>query len=146
MRDYALPSYDAGVLVAEQATADFYETVAAGRDPKLAANWVMGDFFAALNRTGRGIADSPVTAADLGKLLDLMADGTINGRIGKEVFEAMVETGQDPPASSTREDCARSPIPARSTRRWSGCWWRMPRRWRSTGRARTNCSAFSSAR
>ncbi len=96
MRDYALPSYDAGVLVAEQATADFYETVAAGRDPKLAANWVMGDFFAALNRTGRGIVDSPVTAADLGKLLDLMADSTINGRIGKQVFEAMVETGQDP--------------------------------------------------
>jgi len=95
MREYGLPPYDAGVLVAEQATADFYETVARGRDPKLAANWMMGDFFAALNRTGRGIADSPVSAASLGQLLDLMADNTINGRIAKEVLEAMVETGED---------------------------------------------------
>jgi aspartyl-tRNA(Asn)/glutamyl-tRNA(Gln) amidotransferase subunit B len=98
MRDYGLPVYDAGVLVAEQATADFYETVAKGRDSKLAANWVMGDFFAALNRTGRSIDDPPVTAGGLGRLLDLMADGTINGRIAKEVFEAMVETGKEPVA------------------------------------------------
>jgi aspartyl-tRNA(Asn)/glutamyl-tRNA(Gln) amidotransferase subunit B len=96
MRDYGLPRYDAGVLVAEQSTADFYEAVAKGRDAKLAANWVMGDLFAALNRTGRTIADSPVSGASLGKLLDLMADATINGRIAKEVFEAMVETGDDP--------------------------------------------------
>ena len=96
MRDYRLTAYDAGVLVAEQATADFYETVAKGRDAKTAANWVTGDLFAALNRTGRTIDDSPVTAASLGKLLDLIADSTINGRIAKEVFEAMVETGDDP--------------------------------------------------
>jgi aspartyl-tRNA(Asn)/glutamyl-tRNA(Gln) amidotransferase subunit B len=96
--EYGLPAYDAGVLVAEQAIADFFETVARGRDAKLAANWVMGDFFAALNRTGRTIADSPVSAADLGAMLDLMADGTINGRIAKEVFEAMVETGEPPGA------------------------------------------------
>jgi aspartyl-tRNA(Asn)/glutamyl-tRNA(Gln) amidotransferase subunit B len=95
-RDYGLPPYDAGVLVAEQATADFYETVAKGRDAKLAANWVMGDFFAALNRTGTTIETSPVSAANLGKLLDLLADNTINGRIAKEVFEAMVEAGKDP--------------------------------------------------
>ncbi len=98
VRDYALPPYDAAVLVAEQATADFFETVAKGRDAKLAANWVMGDFFAALNRTGRTIEDPPVAAAQLGALLGLMADGTINGRIAKEVFEAMVDTGQDPGA------------------------------------------------
>ncbi|WP_291296936.1 Asp-tRNA(Asn)/Glu-tRNA(Gln) amidotransferase subunit GatB [Elioraea sp.] len=98
MRDYGLPAYDARVLVAEQATADFYEAVAIGRDAKLAANWMMGDFFAALNRTGRTIADSPVSAANLGKLIDLIADATINGRIAKEVFEAMVETGDDPTA------------------------------------------------
>jgi len=96
MQQYGLPAYDAGVLVAEQATADFYETVAAGRDAKQAANWVMGDFFAALNRTGRTIVDSPVSAPNLSKLLDLIADGTINGRIAKEVFEAMVQTGHDP--------------------------------------------------
>jgi aspartyl-tRNA(Asn)/glutamyl-tRNA(Gln) amidotransferase subunit B len=98
MREYGLPAYDAGVLVAEQATADFYELVAKGRDAKLAANWVIGDLFAALNRTGRSIENSPVSAAALGRLLDLMADGTINGRIAKDVFEAMVDTGEDPAA------------------------------------------------
>jgi aspartyl-tRNA(Asn)/glutamyl-tRNA(Gln) amidotransferase subunit B len=92
---YGLTPYDASVLVAEKATADFYETVAGGRDPKIAANWVTGDFFAALNRLGRSIDDPPVTAAALGGLLDLMADNTINGRIAKDVFEAMVETGRD---------------------------------------------------
>jgi aspartyl-tRNA(Asn)/glutamyl-tRNA(Gln) amidotransferase subunit B len=96
MRDYGLSTYDASVLVAEQATALFYETVAKGRDPKIAANWVTGDFFAVLNRTGRTIEDPPVTAAHLGALLDLMGNNTINGKIAKEVFEAMVETGADP--------------------------------------------------
>lgn len=93
---YGIPPYDAAVLVAEQATADFYETVATGRDARLASNWVIGDFFAALNRTGRTILDSPVTAPNLGGLIDLMSDGTINGRIAKEVFEMMVETGDAP--------------------------------------------------
>ena len=94
--EYGLTPYDAGVLVAEKATADFYETVAKGRDPKIAANWVTGDFFAALNRTGATIETSPVSAANLGALLDLMADNTINGRIAKDVFETMVQTGKDP--------------------------------------------------
>ncbi len=94
--EHGLSPYDAAVLVADQETAAFYETVAAGRDAKLAANWMMGDFFAALNRTGRSIGDSPVSAAALGQLLDLLADRTINGRIAKEVFEAMVDTGESP--------------------------------------------------
>lgn len=93
---YGIPAYDAAVLVAEQATAAFYETVANGRDGRLASNWVIGELFAALNRTGRTIAESPVDADGLGELLDLMADGTINGRIAKDVFEAMVETGDRP--------------------------------------------------
>jgi aspartyl-tRNA(Asn)/glutamyl-tRNA(Gln) amidotransferase subunit B len=96
IQDYGLSVYDAGVLVAEQATALFYETVARDRDPKLAANWVTGDFFAALNRTGRTIEDPPVSAEQLGALLDLMRDNTINGKIAKDVFETMVETGKDP--------------------------------------------------
>jgi len=94
MAEYGLSRYDAGVLVAEQATALFFEGVAKGRDAKIAANWVTGDFFAAMNRTGRTIEDPPVSAAALGQLLDLMADSTINGKIAKEVFEAMVETGK----------------------------------------------------
>jgi aspartyl-tRNA(Asn)/glutamyl-tRNA(Gln) amidotransferase subunit B len=95
MRDYGLTAYDAAVLVAERATAEFFETVASGRDPKTAANWIMGDLFAALNRLGRTVETSPVSAEGLGRLLDLIADGTINGRIAKDVFEAMVATGVD---------------------------------------------------
>ena len=94
--EYGLPAYDAAVLVADQETAAFFEAVAAGRDAKLAANWMMGDFFAALNRTGRTIGDSPVSAAALGELVEVVSDGTINGRIAKEVFEVMVEGGEGP--------------------------------------------------
>jgi aspartyl-tRNA(Asn)/glutamyl-tRNA(Gln) amidotransferase subunit B len=95
VRDWGLSPYDASVLVAEQAVAAYYEQVAAGRDPKLAANWVIGDLFAALNKSGLTITESPVSAASLGGLLDLVADRTINGKIAKEVFEAMLETGRD---------------------------------------------------
>ena len=96
MRDYGLSVYDAGVLVAEQTTALFYETVARGRDPKIAANWVTGDFFAALNRTGRTIDDPPISAEHLGQLIDRITDKTINGKIAKDVFEAAIETGELP--------------------------------------------------
>ncbi len=94
--EYGLTAYDAAVLVAEKATAEFFETVAKGRDAKIAANWVTGDFFAALNKTGATIDNPPISATDLGALLDLIADSTINGRIAKDVFEAMVETGKSP--------------------------------------------------
>ena len=98
MADYGLSAYDAGVLVAERQTADYFEAVARGRDAKLAANWVAGNLFAALNKLGLGIEDSPVSAASLGELLDLMSDGTISGRIAKEVFDGMVESGAAPAA------------------------------------------------
>jgi aspartyl-tRNA(Asn)/glutamyl-tRNA(Gln) amidotransferase subunit B len=94
--DYGLGVEEAGVLVAERATADFFETVAKGRDPKAAANWVTGDLFGVLNRKGLGIEESPVGAVQLGGLIDLIADGTISGRIAKDVFVEMVETGADP--------------------------------------------------
>ena len=91
---YGIPAYDAGVLVMEQATADFYETVAKGRDGKVASNWMLGDFFAGLNRLGKSIETSPVSADSLGGLLDLIGDATINGKIAKEVLEAMMDTGE----------------------------------------------------
>ncbi len=94
MQDYGLGAYDAGVLVAERETADFYESVARGRDAKTAANWVTGELFGALNKAGIELAEAPVDAAMLGELLDLLHDGTISGRIAKEVFEAMWETGK----------------------------------------------------
>jgi aspartyl-tRNA(Asn)/glutamyl-tRNA(Gln) amidotransferase subunit B len=93
--DYKLSPYDAGVLVAEQEAALFYETVAKGRDPKLASNWVTTELFGVLNRQNKAIQDSPVSAKALGGLVDLISDGTISGRIAKEVFEAMVETGKE---------------------------------------------------
>ena len=96
--EYGITSYDAGVLVAEQAVADYYETVARGRDGKLATAWVTGDLFAALNKTGSTIEASPVKAEMLGRMLDLITDGTINGKIAKEVFEVMFETGDSPDA------------------------------------------------
>lgn len=91
---YKLSNYDAGVLTASRELADFFETVAAHADAKLAANWVMGDFSAALNRTGIELESSPVSAAALGELLSRISDNTISGKIAKEVFEAMWDTGQ----------------------------------------------------
>ncbi len=95
-QEYGLPRYDAQVLVAEKAIAQFFEQVAKGRDGRLAANWVTGDLFAVLNKKSLSIHESPVSADNLGKLLDLILDQTINGKIAKEVFEEMVETGAVP--------------------------------------------------
>ncbi len=92
---FGLSSYDAGVLVAERETAAYFETVAERRDAKLAANWVTGELFRRLNEAGTGIGASPVTADALGGLIDLIADDTISGRIAKDVFNEMFETGRD---------------------------------------------------
>jgi len=96
--EYKLTAYDAGVLVAEQSVAGYFEAVAKGRDAKMAANWVTGDLFGALNKRGLGIEASPVSAASLGQLIDLIADSTISGKIAKDVFAEMVETGKAPRA------------------------------------------------
>jgi aspartyl-tRNA(Asn)/glutamyl-tRNA(Gln) amidotransferase subunit B len=95
MSDFGLSSYDAGVLVAERDTAHYYEQVAKGHDPKLAANWVISNLFGMLKEKGVGIADSPVSAESLSKLLDLLKDDTISGRIAKDVFEIMVAEGKE---------------------------------------------------
>ena len=97
MRDFALSPYDAGVLVAERETADYFEAVAKGRDAKLAANWVINELFARLNKEGGGIAAAPVSAAQLGAILDLIADKTISGKIAKDLFEIVWSEGGDPP-------------------------------------------------
>ncbi len=99
VRDFGLSEYDAGVLVAERETAEFYEAVVdadgASRDPKIAANWITGDFFRRLNADDLEIADSPVSRAQLGGLIDLIADGTISGKIAKDVFDEMFDSGKD---------------------------------------------------
>jgi aspartyl-tRNA(Asn)/glutamyl-tRNA(Gln) amidotransferase subunit B len=91
-----LTPYDAHVLTLEKETAAYFEVVAKGRDAKLAANWVTGDLFAAINRTKTSIAEPPVPAEHLGELLDLLADKTLSGTLAKAVFEAMIETGKAP--------------------------------------------------
>jgi aspartyl-tRNA(Asn)/glutamyl-tRNA(Gln) amidotransferase subunit B len=98
MRDFALSPYDAGVLVAERETAEFYEAVAKGRDGKTAANWVINELFGRLNKEGKPIAASPVTTMQLGGMLDLIADGTISGKIAKDLFEILWSEGGDPRA------------------------------------------------
>ena len=96
MREYGLSAYDADVLVQERADALFYEDVARGRDTKLAANWVTQELFGALNKAGKTIENSPISSRHLGELIDLITDETISGRIAKDVFAIMFETGEAP--------------------------------------------------
>src|SRR6188768_820492 len=93
-----LSAYDAGVLTAERATADFFEAVAKGRDAKAAANWVINELTGRLNKEGREIAASPVSAGQLGAILDLIGEGAISGKIAKDLFEIVWNEGGDPRA------------------------------------------------
>jgi aspartyl-tRNA(Asn)/glutamyl-tRNA(Gln) amidotransferase subunit B len=97
-RELGLSGYDAGVLVAERETAQFFEEVAAGRDAKAAANWVINELAGRLNREGREISASPVSPVQLGAILDLIAAGTISGKIAKDLFEITWSEGGDPRA------------------------------------------------
>jgi aspartyl-tRNA(Asn)/glutamyl-tRNA(Gln) amidotransferase subunit B len=92
---YGLSIYDASVLTAEQSRAAYFETVAKGRDAKIAANWVITELLGALNKLGKTLDDSPVSAPQLGGLLDLILNNTISGKIAKDVFADMIETGRD---------------------------------------------------
>jgi aspartyl-tRNA(Asn)/glutamyl-tRNA(Gln) amidotransferase subunit B len=94
--DYGLSPYDAGVLVQERASADFFEAAAAGRDGKTAANWVINELFGRLNKEGHGIEDSPVSAEQLGGIIDLIGEKVISGKIAKDVFELVWTEGGDP--------------------------------------------------
>ncbi len=98
MRDYGLPGYDAGVLVMERASADYYEAVAKGRDAKAAANWVINELFGRLNKEGKDIETSPVSSAQLGGIVDLITEGVISGKIAKDLFEIVWTEGGDPRA------------------------------------------------
>jgi aspartyl-tRNA(Asn)/glutamyl-tRNA(Gln) amidotransferase subunit B len=96
IREFGLSPYDASVLVSERDTAEYFERVAQGRDAKAAANWVINELFGRLNKEGKTIASSPVSAAQLGAVLDLIADGTISGKIAKDLFEIVWSEGGDP--------------------------------------------------
>ena len=94
VKDLGLSDYDAGVLVSEKESADFYELAAKGHDPKLTANWLTSELFGRLNAVGKSITESPVSAMALGELISLIEDNTISGRIAKDVFTEMFETGK----------------------------------------------------
>ncbi|MBL8552583.1 MAG: Asp-tRNA(Asn)/Glu-tRNA(Gln) amidotransferase subunit GatB [Hyphomonadaceae bacterium] len=103
MESYGLTAYDAGVLSGDSESAAYFETVAKGRDAKLAANWVTQELFGALNKAGLELSASPVKAEQLGALLGLIQESVINGKIAKDVFAKMFETGDDPAAIVERE-------------------------------------------
>ncbi|MGN8113663.1 Asp-tRNA(Asn)/Glu-tRNA(Gln) amidotransferase subunit GatB [Labrys sp. 22185] len=95
---YGLSAYDAGVLTAERESADFFEAVATGRDGKIAANWVINELFGRLNKEGLDITASPVSAAQLGSIVDLIGENVISGKLAKDLFEIVWTEGGDPRA------------------------------------------------
>src|SRR5262249_51285451 len=103
MRDFGLTAYDADVLVAERDSAEYFEAVVkkpdgSSRDAKAAANWIINELFGRLNREGKDIAAAPISATQLGAILDLIAAGTISGKIAKDLFEVVWSEGGDPHA------------------------------------------------
>jgi aspartyl-tRNA(Asn)/glutamyl-tRNA(Gln) amidotransferase subunit B len=96
--DYGLTTYDAQVLTAERASAEFFEQVAQGRDGKAAANWVINELFGRLNKEGKSVDTTPVSAAQLGEIVDLIGEGVISGKIAKDLFEIVWTEGGSPRA------------------------------------------------
>jgi len=96
INEYRLSNYEAAVLIADKETADFFEKVAKNSDVKLATTWIMGDFFASLNKLQKSISNSPITVENLASLLNLIKTNIISGRIAKEVFEMMLLDKRDP--------------------------------------------------
>ena len=102
-KEYSLSTYDSNLLVSEIEIAEFFEAVAKGRDPKIAANWITGEYFAAMNKLDFSIVDSPVSIDNLSKLIKLIEENIISTRIAKDVFEIMLENNEDPEEIVERE-------------------------------------------
>ena len=96
INEYGLSPYDSNILVSEKETADYFEEAAKNSNPKLVCNWVIGELFSVLNKMNKTLEDCPIRARDLGELVNLIDDETITGRIAKDVFEIMLETGNNP--------------------------------------------------
>ncbi len=96
IKEYSLSNYDAGVLVSDKATSEYYEMVVKGRTPKLVTTWVTGELFSVLNKKNISIQDSPVSTKMMGELLDNIASGKVSNRLAKDIFEDMCETGKNP--------------------------------------------------
>ncbi len=95
MSDYGLTVYDAGVLIAESSRAEYFETAAKGGDAKITANWVLNELLGRLNKDGKTLEESPVSAKQLAGLVALISDNTISGKIAKDVFAEMMTSGKD---------------------------------------------------
>jgi aspartyl-tRNA(Asn)/glutamyl-tRNA(Gln) amidotransferase subunit B len=95
MKDYGLSLYDASVLIAERSRAAYFEEAAKGHDAKLTANWVINELLGILNKNGKTLEESPIKATQLGGMIALISDSTISGKIAKDVFAIMYETGKD---------------------------------------------------
>ena len=96
IEEYGLSSYDSNILVSEKETADYFEEAIKNSNPKLVCNWVIGELFSVLNKMNKSIENCPIKAKDLGELINLIDNETITGRIAKDVFEIMLDTGNDP--------------------------------------------------
>ena len=96
INEYGLSPYDSNILVSEKETADYFEEAAKNSNPKLVCNWVIGELFSVLNKMNKTLENCPIRAGDLGELVNLIDDETITGRIAKDVFEIMLETGNNP--------------------------------------------------
>ena len=96
MNDFDLSSYDASIVVSDRDISEYYEEVAKDSDYKLAANWMIVELFGVLNKEGKEIKDSPVSAKNLSKLINLIKNNTISGKIAKTAFEEMVKNNEDP--------------------------------------------------
>ena len=96
IEEYGLSSYDSNILVSEKETADYFEEAIKNSNPKLVCNWVIGELFSVLNKMNKSIENCPIKAKDLGELINLIDNETITGRIAKDVFEIMLDTGDDP--------------------------------------------------
>ena len=96
IEEYGLSSYDSNILVSEKETADYFEEAIKNSNPKLVCNWIIGELFSVLNKMNKSIENCPIKAKDLGELINLIDNETITGRIAKDVFEIMLDTGNDP--------------------------------------------------
>ena len=101
--EYSLSKYDANILASEIEIADFFEDIAKGRDPKITANWVTGEFFAAMNKNGFSVQDSPISKNNFSKLIQLIEENVISTRIAKDVFELMLNNDENPEDIVERE-------------------------------------------
>ena len=100
---YSLSKYDANILVSEIDIADFFEDIVKGRDPKITSNWITGEFFAAMNKNGFTVSDSPISKDNFSKLIQLIEENTISTRIAKDIFELMLKNDENPEDIVERE-------------------------------------------